>query len=153
LFFASFSGVHCLTFNLLPLRFYSTDGESAGKEARQFIKDMGLSMTDNTHALFQNIKGDQSNETFIFLHAAVCGALLVPSRTLCDELYNLGSDLSKLYSTLDREIYSLKTMLKVQGVLDCARGDWPLSGIDYSDIPQSSALKALVLESVRARTT
>lgn len=153
--FASFEGEHCLTFNLLPFRFYSTDGETAGKEARKFIKDIGLDMTDHTHALFQEIKDDQSNETFVYIHAAVCGALLIPSRTLCDELYNLGSDLSKLYPSLDREIYKLDAMnLRNFGdSFGCRRGDWPLEGMSFEDMPQSSALKALILEATRKRVT
>lgn len=152
--FASFEGVHCLTFNLLPFRFYSTDGESAGKEARQFIKDMGLHDHEHSHALFQEIKDDGSNETFVFIHAAVCGALLVPSRTLCDELYNLGTDLSKIYTTLDRDIYSLSHMLRVQfgDSWGCRRGSWPLDGLHDEPMPQSSGLMALILEAVRART-
>lgn len=152
LFFAVFSGEHCLSFNLLPFRFYSTDGHRAGKEARDFIKHIGLNLTDNTYAVFDEIKDDQTCETFVYVHAAVCGSLLVPSKTLCDELYNLGSDLKRLYPTIDEDIYSLRTMVQRRALTDCRRGDWPLEGIGFDDIPQSSALKALVLEATRKRT-
>jgi hypothetical protein len=118
-------------------------------EARQFIKDVGLSATDHTFAVFDEIKDDQTKQATLFIHASVCGALLAPSISLCDELYNLGRDLSKTYKSLDYDIYRLDAMLPRYQASECARGDWPL---DHGPLVESSALKALLIEAARPRS-
>lgn len=153
LVFAPFSGEHALTLNLLPFRFYSKDGLASGKEARLFIKDFGLIDCDESYALFQEIKADHSNETIVFVHAAVCGALLHPSRSLCDELHGLAQNLAERYVTLDIELYNLSTMLRADfgDAWLCRRGSWPLD--QDSKVKQSSPLKAMVLETTRRRVS
>lgn len=163
--FASFSGFHCLSFNLLPFRFYSTDGEQASKEARLFLTTLELDELFPPHVLFQEIKADNTAEAFLFIHASVCGALLYPSRSLCDELYALALHLNRTYPSLDAELYSLRTML-ARSVFDKVpvRGDWPVypwirdltrapDVVRFADYPPCLPLQALILESMRVRKT
>lgn len=143
--FASFSGEHCLTFNLIPFRFYSMDGDLARKEARTFTESLGYGPLAQPFALFDFIKDDQSCECLVLLHAETCGALLCPSKTLCSVLKSLAISLASTYTSLDQDFYRLDSMMKKPKLIDCNRGDWPIEpGSDQCEI-----LKSLILDSRR----